>query len=68
MLSLKFVCFVVLFVTTQANKYSSNQCTTDENGNEHCLKDEEDEDEPCFYEEPEERLFQWDPVEVRYSL
>ena len=52
----------VLYTTIQGNKYTKDQCTTDENGNEHCFKD--DEDEPCFYEDPEETLFQWDPVEV----
>ena len=61
-LKLIFV-FFISYASIQANKYSNEEhCSTDEDGNEHCYKEEED--EPCFYEDPEERLFQWDPVEV----
>lgn len=50
---------------SSANKYAENRCTKDENGKEFCEKaEEEEEEEACFYEDPKESLFQWDPVEV----
>jgi len=48
------------------------KCEKDKHGNEHCYKDEydEDDDEPVFLDEPEggrENLFIWDPVRVGYE-
>eukprot|EP00794_Sanderia_malayensis_P018968 gene18968-20874_t len=56
----------------QADKKTLEKCLKDSDGNEYCSKElkdaaiEEDEDGPCFLEEPEETLFQWDPVESGY--
>ena len=54
-----------------SNKYTADQhCTKDENGQEHCIKksdedfEEEDDEEPCFFEQPKDRLFAWDPVKA----
>ena len=63
--------FLLLFLSltigvSSANKYTKIKCTKDENGKEFCGKvEEEEEEEACFYEDPKESLFQWDPVEVR---
>ena len=61
---------LLYFAVTYANKYVENKCTKDENGHEFCEKsgvDDEDE-EPCFYEDPKESLFQWDPIKVSLSI
>ena len=58
------------FAITYANKYTESKCTKDENGQEFCEKprEEDEEEEPCFYEDPKESLFQWDPIEVDLSI
>ena len=58
--------FAFLLAVTSANKYTESKCTKDENGEEFCEKIEEEDEEPCFYEDPKESLFQWDPVEVKF--
>ena len=61
-----FIILSLLLAFTYANKYTESKCTKDENGQEFCEKsiDEEEEEEPCFYEDPKESLFQWDPIKV----
>ena len=59
------VVLLVFFAIAHANKYTESKCTKDKNGEEFCQKlEEEEEEEPCFYEDPKESLFQWDPIEV----
>ena len=64
--NLAILCSCFLFVFTQANLYTSEKCSKNDKGEEFCTKDSDDEgeDEPCFIEEAQESLFQWDPVEV----
>ena len=59
------IAFLLCSVVT-GNKYTKTKCTKDEKGQEFCEKDQEEEEDEdaCFYEDPEETLFQWDPVEV----
>eukprot|EP00795_Rhopilema_esculentum_P001604 gene1604-16064_t len=62
-----FVSFMKVITVADSNKYTDSKCTKDENGQEFCEKPvEEEDDEPCVYEDPKESLFQWDPVEVGY--
>merc|ERR1712048_1102528 len=50
-------------------------CGKDEEGQEHCHKnegfeeedDDDDDDEPAFFDNEPERLFKWDPVEVGHT-
>lgn len=63
-----FLVLSLLFVVVHANKYTERKCTKDENGQEFCEKPEDIDEEPCFYEDPKESLFQWDPVEVGFLL
>jgi len=63
---------IVTYVKTNIYTKDGQKCEKDKHGNEHCYKDEyeEDEDEPVFYEkDPKARepLFIWDPVRVGYE-
>ncbi len=62
------VTFLLVFCAiAYANKYTNTKCTKDENGQEFCQKEEEDDDEePCLYEDPKDGLYQWDPVKVGF--
>ncbi len=63
MMNLKFVLSSIFATCLLLNVSKADECSKDGLGNEYCSKDSREEI-PCFYEDPEEILFQWDPVEV----